>query len=315
VPASLRCCCYVRAFGWFRSAFLDLLRRLSKRGARETNYLAISTGTARVHSLKFWSSRDGGFSQGSSGSSHPFRNTFRRKHRLRNLAFASLRWCGCEKIHLREYRPTSPARGTRRVFVCRGTKPWINNQPFTSEDVDAYGGNAQMLKLLRKLEIDTSINVSVDVPATPDEEIVNTGILIIRPLNAAPDEFLGINIIHAPLGLSPREIHEKQCEIKLDGIPISVLHPIQCIESKAINLLRLDQSQRQDKKHLELSLGNFGRFLLDPRFKTTPGDQSKLIKRLVDLAYSTEGQNLLTDHKVEKPAIPRHREHFSFLHP
>jgi hypothetical protein len=177
-------------------------------------------------------------------------------------------------------------------------KPWVNHRPFTSEDVDACGDNAQMLRLLKRLEINTTIEVSVDLPATHEEKLVNTGILIIRPLNATPNDFLGINIIHSPLGLSPQEIHEKQCEIKLNNIPIPVLHPIQCIESKAINLIRLEQTARQDKKHLELSLGNFKRYILDPKFKNTPVDQAKLVKRLVDLAYSTEGQALFTNHKV-----------------
>jgi len=69
--------------------------------------------------------------------------------------------------------------------------------------------------------------------------------------------------LHSPNGLSPAEIREFARSFVFEKIPLKVLHPLHCMESKTVNLATMSQKDgdRQDLKHLRLSLAIIKEYL------------------------------------------------------
>ena len=68
-----------------------------------------------------------------------------------------------------------------------------------------------------------------------------------------------MNCLKSVLGVEPEDINRGA--VLTDGNMALVLHPLLCMQSKAHNLAMLDQSSRQDEKHLRLSIANLNSFL------------------------------------------------------
>jgi hypothetical protein len=127
----------------------------------------------------------------------------------------------------------------------KDASPWKELRPYTSFDLDVLGNRTDVLTGSQAL------NAEPFFPS-PSENTVNSG-RIVAQVQGADFE---IDFLHSPNGLSPAEVMELARPITFEQIPLKVLHPLHCVESKTVNLMTLpqDAGQRQDLKHLRLSI-------------------------------------------------------------
>jgi hypothetical protein len=94
----------------------------------------------------------------------------------------------------------------------------------------------------------------------PSENTANSG-KIVAKIGGSDFE---IDFLHSPNGLSPAEVKELALSITFETIPLKVLHPLHCVESKTVNLATLSQDAggRQDLKHLRLSIASLRQHLI-----------------------------------------------------
>lgn len=125
------------------------------------------------------------------------------------------------------------------------SSPWKELRPYTSFDLDVLGNRTDVLKCSQAL------NAEPFFPAA-SENTVNAG-KIVTQIRGAQFE---IDFLHSPNGLSPAEAMELARPISFEQVPLKVLHPLHCVESKTVNLMTLpqDAGERQDLKHLRLSI-------------------------------------------------------------
>lgn len=123
--------------------------------------------------------------------------------------------------------------------------PWKELRPYTSFDLDVLGNRTDVLVCSQAL------NAEPFFPS-PTENTVNSGKIVAQVQGAD----FGIDFLHTPTGLSPAEVMELARPIAFEQIPLKVLHPLHCVESKTVNLMTLPQGagERQDLKHLRLSI-------------------------------------------------------------
>lgn len=135
---------------------------------------------------------------------------------------------------------------------------WKELRPYTSFALDVLGSRTDVLKCSQAL------NAEPHFP-TPSENTVNSGKIVTRVQGA---EF-EIDFLHSPNGLSSAEVLELARPIRFEHIPLKILHPLHCVESKTVNLMTLPQNaaERQDLKHLRLSIAIFAQYLTDLTLK------------------------------------------------
>jgi hypothetical protein len=71
----------------------------------------------------------------------------------------------------------------------------------------------------------------------PSENTANSGKTVAK-IEGSDFE---IDFLHSPNGLSPAEVTELALSITFEEIPLKVLHPLHCVESKTVNLATLSQ--------------------------------------------------------------------------
>jgi hypothetical protein len=130
--------------------------------------------------------------------------------------------------------------------------PWDELRPYTSFDLDVLGSRTDVLKCSEALNAEPFFPLS-------SENTANSG-KIVTQLGGSDFE---IDFLHSPNGLSPAEVRELARDITFESIPLKVLHPLHCLESKTVNLATLPQKagERQDLKHLRLSLAILREYL------------------------------------------------------
>lgn len=140
----------------------------------------------------------------------------------------------------------------------KDSSPWKELRPYTSFDFAVLGNRTDVLKCSQAL------NAEPWFP-TPSENTVNSGKIVTEVQGAEFD----IDFLHSPNGLSSAEVMELARPISFDNIPLKVLHPLHCIESKTVNLLTLsqDSGDRQDLKHLRLAIVIFRQYLTELTLK------------------------------------------------
>jgi hypothetical protein len=123
------------------------------------------------------------------------------------------------------------------------------------------------------LKCSQSLNTTAFFPGA-EENTANSGKIITKIGNS---EF-EIDFLHSPNGLAAAEVTELARAMTFEGIPLRVLHPIHCVESKTVNLATLSQNggERQDLKHLRLSIAIFREYLAT---LTLEGGHEKLLLR------------------------------------
>ncbi len=136
----------------------------------------------------------------------------------------------------------------------KDASPWKELRPYTSFDLDVLGGRTDVLKCSQAL------NAEPFFPA-PSENTVNSGKIVVQIQGS---EF-EIDFLHSPNGLSPAEVMELARPISFEQIPLKILHPLHCLESKTVNLMTLpqDAGKRQDLKHLRLSIAILRQYLTE----------------------------------------------------
>jgi hypothetical protein len=145
--------------------------------------------------------------------------------------------------------------------------PWTDLRPYTSFDLDVLGSRTDVLKCSQAL------NAEPFFPA-PSENTVNSG-KIVTQIHGSVFE---IDFLHSPNGLSPAEVVELARTISFEHVPLRILHPLHCLESKTVNLMTLSQDagERQDLKHLRLSIAILRQYLTE---LTAKGGAEQLLLR------------------------------------
>ena len=136
----------------------------------------------------------------------------------------------------------------------RDEEPWRSLRPFTSRDLDALASAAALLECARLTGGEARF-------PEPGQGTVNTGQLSVlldgRPVDA--------DFLSEVKGLNNQEIRQTARAVLWQGLTLRLLHPILCVESKTINLMRIQQEpeERQDHKHLRIALANAREFLVE----------------------------------------------------
>jgi len=164
--------------------------------------------------------------------------------------------------------------------------PWRDLQPFTSKDVDIFAGGKEVKEFSNEL-LQRGYHVEVILPKEKSEYRVNTALLSIEK----DGRKIEINCLRAGLDLSAQEVLESSVLIETP-IPCRVLHPLLCVTSKFHNLVFLDQSNRQDEKHLKLAIGNLREFLIAV---DQPEMTGQVIDRLGECACNDNGASIFMD--------------------
>ena len=131
--------------------------------------------------------------------------------------------------------------------------PWPELRPYTSFDLDVLGNRTDVLQCSQALDAEPFFPLA-------SENTANSG-KIIAQIGGSDFE---IDFLHSPNGLSPAEVTELALTITFETIPLKVLHPLHCVESKTVNLATLPQDAggRQDLKHLRLSIASLRQHLI-----------------------------------------------------
>lgn len=185
------------------------------------------------------------------------------------------------------------------TYGSKETPPWSECLPFTSADADGFAANKQMLDGVKALE-KAGYQVEVFLPEGEIERKIKTGALRV----IGPNHTLEINVLREVLPVPPREIEASAITTLVAGFQVRVIHPLHCLESKTISLLELDQTHRNDKKHLVLSVANV-RSMLAMLSRRNPAPSIPIIKQLIGDAHSDVAVDLFRRHGIRiLDAIP-----------
>lgn len=179
----------------------------------------------------------------------------------------------------------------------RDEEPWRSLRPFTSRDLDALASAAALLECARLTGGEARF-------PEPGQGTVNTGQLSVlldgRPVDA--------DFLSEVKGLNNQEIRQTARAVLWQGLTLRLLHPILCVESKTINLMRIQQEpeERQDHKHLRLALANAREFLVEQT--ANPATHPIIVRwaqRLRSLATDQLGLEAARVHAIDyRGAIP-----------
>ncbi len=145
--------------------------------------------------------------------------------------------------------------------------PWNELRPYTSFDLDVLGSRTDVLKCSEALNAESFF-------PEPSENTANSGKIVTQ---IAGSDF-EIDFLHSPNGLSPAEVRELARAITFEHVPLKILHPLHCVESKTVNLATMPQNsgERQDLKHLRLSIAVLREYL---RELTLAGQSDQILLR------------------------------------
>jgi hypothetical protein len=176
-------------------------------------------------------------------------------------------------------------------------EPWRSLRPFTSRDLDALGSAAALLECARH------VHGQALFPQA-GEKTVNTGKLTV----VIGGQEVDADFLSEVKGLNNQEIRQTAKLVAWHDLQLRLLHPILCVESKTINLMRIQQEpeERQDKKHLMLALANAREFLAEQT--ANPATHPVLVRwaqRLRSLANDQLGLEAAQAHGLDyQTAVP-----------
>ncbi len=131
---------------------------------------------------------------------------------------------------------------------------WTRHRPFTSTDID-FLGSRRDVKVMASLLGGRAI-VNEDMDGSP-----NAGIVLVPHRGGN----LRIDVLGSVFGLDSAEVARDALEFvgtqDLAGVRLQVMDPFMALEGKLASLQGLDQSGRQDCKHVKLCLLIIGEFL------------------------------------------------------
>ena len=187
------------------------------------------------------------------------------------------------------------------LWACRycDRAPNLNTYlPFSSEDLDFYGGKVEAVTCQSVLGGEIILNQDFD--PSPNAGIV---------LADYQDRRLRIDFLASVYGLNDAEITGTALTFsgieQLAGIQLKVLHPVLCLEGKLRSLRGLPQSNRQDLKHANILILCVREFLIDLVLETPARPGLKLIERILSSALREDGLSAWSRHGIEiEAAIP-----------
>jgi hypothetical protein len=171
----------------------------------------------------------------------------------------------------------------------RQTLEWRRLRPYTSEDLDFYGGRAEALSC-SKIIAGTKITLNDGHDPSP-----NAGVLF-YPFKGGK---LRVDILTAVYGLKTRDVVRAAPLIRKSDISIQVLHPLHCLIGKTISLANLPQEERQDEKHLKLAILFVRAFLRDLVAQGEVRSVLNMIEEIYRVAGTNEALRVFKRHSAE----------------
>lgn len=173
----------------------------------------------------------------------------------------------------------------------------VKYSPFSSQDLDFYGGKIEANECHRILG--GTVKLNLDFDPSP-----NTGVLMV-PNEIQP---LRVDFLGAVYGIGDAELVSTAILFKgqgdLEGIEIRNLNPMLCLEGKLKSVVRLPQQGRQDLKHLEMSILFVKEYIKDTLILDVR-QGLKLIERIAFNTWSDAGLTVWHRHQVKiETAIP-----------
>jgi hypothetical protein len=182
-------------------------------------------------------------------------------------------------------------------------EPWKSLRPYTSRDADLLSSEIQMMRFAKELT-KQGWGVEVFHPEGKEKKI-NVGAMRIQGEIAGTKKFLEINLLKELQGLSVQEIEENKQEVPIKEKSIHVIDCLRLLESKTISLNTLDQTDRQDRKHLILCVASLNELLKIGAKSAEPETILATAKRIVQNAQSGLGLDTQQHHNVKLlDAIP-----------
>lgn len=180
----------------------------------------------------------------------------------------------------------------------QATPAWDTLLPYASVDLDFYGGRIEAVQCGQVLGGQVTLAQNFD--PSP-----NAGVVMVN-WHGIP---LRIDILASVYGLADAEIASTALEFvgsgPLAALTLKVLHPLLCLESKLKCLQNLDQTTRQDEKHVRLAVLILESFLSEQLAQSLTRQVLNLVERLVDNAWTDAGLNAWYRYGIQiETAIP-----------
>jgi hypothetical protein len=181
---------------------------------------------------------------------------------------------------------------------CQPSPEWEILLPYSSLDLDFYGSRIEVVQCGEALQ--GQVTLAHDFDPSP-----NAGVVLVD----LQGDRLRIDILASVYGLADAEIASTALLFQgigiLAGLELRVLHPLLCLEGKLKCLRGLDQSTRQDEKHVRLAILILHAFLTYQLTNQPPRAALNLIERIVDNTWTDAGLNAWYRYGIEiETAIP-----------
>ena len=173
---------------------------------------------------------------------------------------------------------------------------WEELQPFASHDLDCLGGSVDARRAAHSLGVEAEFYDPFSRIPIP-----NSGSLTV-PLG---DRDLLIHFLHTIIGANRDEVRRTARMLPWHGRELPVMHPLLCLESKLDCLFSLNQSGRQDLKHVKLARLMTRDFFRERVEQNLVRDVLTGCERIAWLAMSEYGLRAWMQHAIEcERAIP-----------
>ena len=173
---------------------------------------------------------------------------------------------------------------------------WVELEPFASHDLDFLGGSIDARHAARSLGVEAEFYDPFSRVPIPNSGSLNV------PLG---DRELLVHFLHTIIGANRDEVHRTARMLPWHGRQLPVMHPLLCLESKLDCLFRLDQSGRQDLKHVKLARLATREFYRELVGQNLARDVLTGCERIVRLALGEYGLRAWLLHDIEcERAIP-----------
>jgi len=169
------------------------------------------------------------------------------------------------------------------------TLEWRRLRPYTSEDLDFYGGRAEALSCSKVIP-GTKATLNDGHDPSP-----NAGVLFC-PLQGGK---LRIDILTTIYGLKTKDVVRTAPLLQKGTISIHVLHPLHCLIGKTMSLANLPQQERQDEKHLTLAILFVRAFLRDLLAQGEVRSVLNMIEEIYRVARTNEALRVFERHALE----------------
>jgi hypothetical protein len=173
---------------------------------------------------------------------------------------------------------------------------WTALEPFASRDLDLLGGRLDAAAAAEALHVEVVLFEPDPRTAPP-----NSGTLYVP---VGEDELI-VQFLHTPFGARREEVRATARLLEWRGRKLPVMHPLLCLEAKVESFFGLEQTGRQDLKHIRLAIACVHGLLLASLESALEKQILTGLERVASLAASDFGIRLKLDHAVEiQNAIP-----------